>query len=465
MKGQFKKLIAGFLLFSLTLSMFSVTAGAAGTSEAVTRSALISGGASEPAVSEDAFIKGTADRTAQLDISSATWKKVGSSWRLKSSSGKYKKGFVKYKGDYYYFDSKGNMKVGWFKVSGKKYFASRCVGAKNKGKILTGLFKIDNKYYYLNPKSKPHAGVMMTGFQKVNGSRRYFQSNGIVKTGWFTVKGSKYYGSKTESTIGKLLTGTRKIGNSTYQFDSNGKLLRTVSISSVNANSPASVKYQHMIDISEWQGGSIDFKKVKASGVKSVIIRCGYGKFDGHFHTDDYFYNNIKKAKAAGLSVGIYYFSYAYTRQQAINEANHCLRLIKGYKINLPVYFDWEYDSMNKARKHMSSKSFKNTNWRTNITDMTAAFCKTIAQNGYRAGFYFNLDYLNRYYNLSKLKNYSKWYAYWGSNKPGSNIWAHANGLPTPTAYDVWQFTSRGRIPGTSGYIDCDLLLKPSIKK
>jgi GH25 family lysozyme M1 (1,4-beta-N-acetylmuramidase) len=221
-----------------------------------------------------------------------------------------------------------------------------------------------------------------------------------------------------------------------------------------------------VLDVSQWQG-KIDFNKVKASGVSAVIIRCGYGKYKagGSMNTDSYFYQNIKNAKAAGLAVGVYYFSYAYTRQQAINEANHCLRIIKGYGLNLPVYFDWEYDSMTKAKKFMGSKAFKKVNWRNNITDMTAAFCDTITRGGYRAGYYFNLQYLNNYYTPSKLTRYSTWYAIWGNNKPGANPWLHANKMSAPTQYDVWQFTSRGKVPGINGYVDCDLLLKPSIKK
>ena len=113
MKGQFKKLIAGLLLFSLTLGMFSVSAGAAVTADADMNTAAVSGQASEIVVSSDSFVKSRSEAIAQLDISSAKWKKVNGQWRLRSSSGKYKKGFVKYKGSYYFFDANGNLKVGF----------------------------------------------------------------------------------------------------------------------------------------------------------------------------------------------------------------------------------------------------------------------------------------------------------------------------------------------------------------
>ena len=463
MKGQFRKAAAVLLLLTLMLSSLSVTAGAAMITKAEGESAAVSTEAAEAVVDTDSFVKSRAESVSQLDISAAKWKNVGGNWRLKSH-GKYKTGFVKYKGSYYYFNSSGNLVVGFFKSGGKTYFASRTTGAKGKGKILTGLRKIDGYYYYLSPSKNPHKGAVMTGFQKINNRRYYFNSAGRMQTGWIQVSGSWYYGSTASSSLGVLLTGTHKIGTTTYQFDSNGRRIRTVSIASASS-APASSRYQHFLDISEHQR-SIDFNKVKKAGIKGVIIRCGYGKFDKKSnHTDKYFFNNIKKAKAAGLSVGIYWFSYAYNRQQAVNEANYCVNLIKTYKINLPVYFDWEYDSMTKAKRNMGSKAFKNTKWRKNITDMTAAFCNTVTQKGYRAGYYFNLHYLNTYYDTSKLKKYSTWYAFWGSNKPGSNIWNHANTMKTPTAYDLWQFTSRGKVNGISGYVDCDLLLKPSIKK
>lgn len=459
MKIQFRKLAAGFLAFSLTLSTLGMTAGAAVTSDVMSGSAQMSGEATEAPVSGDTLIRTRSESAAQFDVSSLTWSKVGSNWRLKDSNGSYKKGFVKYNGEYYYFDANGNMKVGWFTIAGKRYFTSRTTGAKGKGILLTGLWKIDGHYYYLNPVSKPYKGAVTTGFQKIKGHLYYFNSSGRMVTGWFTVSGNKYYAVTSGSAIGQLFTAPHTYGNAVYRFDSSGKYLGKTA-----APLPASSKYLHMLDLSQWQG-SMDFNKIKASGVKAVIIRCGYGKFDGKLHTDNYFYENIKKAKAAGLAVGVYFFSYAYNNQMAVDEAKYVLRLIKGYKMNLPVYFDWEYDSMTKAKKNMSRSAYKKTNWRTNITNMTAAFCNTITQNGYRAGYYFNLDYRNNYYDPSKLTRYSTWYAYWGTNKPGSNIWAHANTIKTPTSYDLWQFTSRGRIPGISGYVDCNLLLKPSIKR
>ena len=460
MKKQSGRLVAWFLLFSLLAGAFCMPAEAAARTGTM-RAAAGKAEARGTAAKIDAFMTDSTESHTPIgaDVSNVTWKTVGGKLRLQNSNGTYRKGFVKYSGKLYYFNSSGNLKVGFFTVGGKKYFASYVQGAKGKGQILTGLVKIGSAYYYLNPSSSPYPGAVATGFQKISGRRYYFRSDGKMVTGWFTVSGTRYYAScNKKGHLGMLLTGVQKIGNSTYRFDSNGKLLGMLS------SSLASNKYTHMIDVSEWQG-SIDFKKVRAAGVKAVIIRCGYGKFDGNLHTDKYFYQNIKNAKAAGLKIGVYFFSYAYTKKMAVEEAKYVLGLLKGYNLNLPVFFDWEYDSMDKAKAHMSKSAYRKTNWRSQITEMTRSFCSTIRQNGRPAGFYFNLAYLNNYYDLSKLGGYSTWYAYWGTNKPGSNLWTHANTIKTPTRYDLWQFTSAGKIPGIKGTTDCDLLLTGSLMK
>ena len=452
MKKQLGKALACLLLFPLLGGVFAVPAGAAAPAGTLDAAVSAPEKASEAAVSSDAFITESTESHAPIgaDAAGAKWKTVGKHLRLQSSSGSYKKGFVKRNGKLYYFDSKGNLKVGFFTVGGKKYYASYVKGEKGKGQILTGLVKIGAYFYSLDPSSS-HPGAAATGFRTINGRRYYFQSDGRMITGWFTVSGSKYYAScNKKGHLGMLLTGVQKIGSKTYRFDANGKLISQVA----DSNAPASGQYTHMIDVSQFQG-AINFQQVKAAGVNAVIIRAGYG--DNNI--DPYFYANIRNAKAAGLKVGLYWFSYAYTNQMAVNEAKYVLRALGSYSLDLPIFFDWEYSSMDYAHKHGKKPG------RSQITEMTGAFCNTITQSGKRAGFYFNLAYLNNYYDLSKLQRYSTWYAFWGTNKPGSNIWAHANTMSAPTRYDLWQFTSRGKISGIKGYVDCDLLLNSSLIK
>lgn len=446
MQKQFTKLLSVFLLCTLLTGTTGIHAAAAVRTDL--QESLSAGLVQEKNAENDRSGLNTnrTDTTLSVNAASLTWTKVGNNLRLKDSRGKYKTGFVKYRNRLYYFDKSGNLKTGFFKVGTKRYYASTRLGYKGKGQILTGIVKIGKYFYYLNPSSRPYAGVVSKGFRKVGSRRYYFNSKYHMVTGWFTVSGSRYYAScNKKGHYGALLTGVQKIGNMTYRFDSSGRMVGSLS---------NSARYTHMIDVSEHQG-NIDFKKVKASGVKAVIIRAGHNSSN----IDKYFYSNIKKAKAAGLKVGIYWFSYAYTRSMAVTEAKFCLRVIRKYSLNLPVYFDWEYDSMKKANKRGAYPG------RNEITNMTYDFCNTITRGGRRAGYYFNLHYLNSYYTPSKLTRFSTWHAYWGTNSYADNIWSRANSMTAPTKYDVWQFSSRGRIPGISGNVDCDLLLKGSLLK
>ena len=166
----------------------------------------------------------------QNSSSGLTWKEIGGHLYLRNSKGKNVKGFVRYQGGSYYFDSSGRMKTGFFTVSGKTYYASRTRGAKGKGLILTGLVRVGSYYYYLDPASSPHAGSVCHGFRYIKGRRYYFNEKGRMLTGWFTVSGSKYYGSCNKSGhYGALLTGVHTIGRIKYLFTSDGKLSANLS--------------------------------------------------------------------------------------------------------------------------------------------------------------------------------------------------------------------------------------------
>lgn len=192
-----------------------------------------------------------------------------------------------------------------------------------------------------------------------------------------------------------------------------------------------------IIDVS-YHNGNIDFKQVKNAGIQGVIIRAGYGLST----VDSKFNAYIKDCLAAGLSVGIYWFSYAYTIDLVKREAEFCLQTLKPYKnkITLGVFFDWEYDSMNYAKKYGVNCG------KTLITNMTLEFCKLIAAAEYKAGYYLNLDYANNYYDESKLKGYLRWFARYVSTRQ--------------TNCYLWQYSSTGKIPGISGNVDLDELIE-----
>lgn len=194
-----------------------------------------------------------------------------------------------------------------------------------------------------------------------------------------------------------------------------------------------------IIDISTYQS-NINWTKVKGAGIKGVIIRAGYGT-----NQDKRFKEHITGAQKVGLPVGIYWFSYAYTDSMAKKEAELCMKIIKPYKIQLPVYFDWEYDSMRFAKQHGRAPS------KSLITSMTAVFCKALESNGYKAGVYYNYDYKQNHYDLNKLSKYSFWYALY-QNKVASGC-------------DMQQYTSSGKVDGIAGSVDMNYLINEKILK
>ena len=192
-----------------------------------------------------------------------------------------------------------------------------------------------------------------------------------------------------------------------------------------------------IIDVSEHQG-RIDFNKVKASDIDGVIIRAGFGKGN----IDERFKENIEGAIEAGFdNIGVYWFSYAFTVEMAKREAQFCNDVIAAYKdkLNLGVYYDWEYDSMHYARKNHAVMN------RDLITDMNKVFCQRIEELGYIAGYYVNYDYERNYIISSILKHYKKWYAQYSYNRESDCF--------------IWQYASTGRVNGIAGNVDMNDLI------
>ena len=185
------------------------------------------------------------------------------------------------------------------------------------------------------------------------------------------------------------------------------------------------------IDISEHQG-QIDFAKVKGS-VDGVILRCGYGQ-NG---IDKQFQRNIRECNRLGIPCGVYFFSYAYTPEMAKKEAERCLAMIAPYRVELPVAFDFEYDSVNYAKKFgvIVNPSLANA-----IVD---AFCSTVEAAGYYCMNYANPDFLNRY--MTNVARYDLWLASWPKvvdvSKP-------------PRKCGIWQWGGREYDGITTGTVD-----------
>lgn len=190
------------------------------------------------------------------------------------------------------------------------------------------------------------------------------------------------------------------------------------------------------IDVSE-HNGVLDWAAIKRAGIKFAIIRDGYGVS----HVDNQFKANMAGAIAQGLLIGVYHFSYALDAACAKKEAAFCIKLLEPYKdkIVLPVYFDFEYDTVDYAAKCgvTLGKSAFNAH--------TVAFCEAVKSAGYAPGVYYNKDYYNRMVDLNSVGGYSQWYAQYAS-------------APSVTSYDLWQYSSSYTIPGCAGRFDVNVL-------
>lgn len=189
------------------------------------------------------------------------------------------------------------------------------------------------------------------------------------------------------------------------------------------------------IDVSKWQK-EIDWDKVKNEGVDFAIIRCGYrGSVTGSLVEDPYFEQNIKGARAAGIKVGVYFFTQAINEVEAVEEASMVLNLIKGYKLSYPVFIDVE------GSGGRADGIDKNTR-----TAAVNAFCKTIQNGGYKAGIYANKTWFESKMNTGSLTGYKIWLAQYAA-------------APTykATRYDMWQYTSKGKVSGISGNVDMNI--------
>ena len=187
------------------------------------------------------------------------------------------------------------------------------------------------------------------------------------------------------------------------------------------------------IDVSKYQG-NINFKKVKDAGVQFVIIRIGYGQYESQ--KDEKFEANYEGFRGVGIPVGVYLYSYAKSVNDAKKEANTVLKWLNGRELNLPVYYDIE----DKSQINLGKGT---------LTNMCEAFCDTIEKAGYWAGVYTNKYFFTTYLDYEKLEEK---YTIWVAQYNDTNTYRGK--------YDMWQYTSSGKVNGISGNVDMDILYR-----
>lgn len=208
--------------------------------------------------------------------------------------------------------------------------------------------------------------------------------------------------------------------------------------SSTPAKAPTTSVKNKGMDISAWQGNIsvANFKKAKDSGIKFVILRVGYTGSSSRKPTiDSVFENNYKNAIAAGLPVGVYFYSLATTTSLAKQEADFVVSKLKGKKITYPVYIDME----DNATQGKASKA--------TLASVCNTFCNTVAAAGYKPGVYASLSWFN-----NKIGNitasHSKWVAQYYKE------------CQYKGAYDMWQYSSTTKVPGIADKVDVNWCYK-----
>ena len=192
------------------------------------------------------------------------------------------------------------------------------------------------------------------------------------------------------------------------------------------------------IDVSAYQG-DIDWHQVAEAGVDFAIIRLGYRGYEsGKLAEDKFARQNLEGAAAAGIQLGVYFFSQALTVEEAREEAQFVLEMIDPYEVAMPVVYDWE---------HVDNENARTNNMDPYVaTDCAKAFLEVIDEAGYWPMMYFNTFQARKLFYLDQLMEYDFWLA------------LYSDRMTFPYKVDMWQYTCTGTIPGVFGDVDVNVL-------
>lgn len=198
---------------------------------------------------------------------------------------------------------------------------------------------------------------------------------------------------------------------------------------------------KNVIDVSYYQG-NIDWVAVKQAGIDYAIIRAGYRGYGekGTLNKDKNFDRNIKEAIAAGIEVGVYFFSQAISEIEASIEAEYVLQLIDDYEVLLPVVIDFEYAS---SEEGLVGRLYNANLSKKEATRVCMSFCDTVDSAGYQAMVYANKSMLENNLNASEI---AQSYKIWLANYTTSTSYGGS--------YEFWQYAQDGMVEGISGKVD-----------
>lgn len=178
--------------------------------------------------------------------------------------------------------------------------------------------------------------------------------------------------------------------------------------------------FQQGADLSKFNR-NVNMKLAKQNGMDFVILKAG----SGYSGEDPKFQQNYNNAKAAGLNVGAYWYSYAVNVEEAKEEAVRFMKILGKKQFEYPVYLDFEDPSQRKIPKKTK-------------TDMAIAFMSILEKNGFYTGLYSSGSWINNQFERERLKDYDIWIAHWHVTNPNCY---------TPD-YGMWQFTNKSKIKG-----------------
>lgn len=210
---------------------------------------------------------------------------------------------------------------------------------------------------------------------------------------------------------------------------------------------------QQGIDVS-YHNGTLDWSTIKAAGVDFAILRAAYRGYgtEGTLVRDAKFAEYMQGAMSQGIPVGAYIYSQAITTAEAVQEANYILNIVRGYSLDLPIVFDYEFAGVKTGRLDSAWSSGKLN--KSKMTDIALAFCDTIKNAGYDAMVYANKTFLSKNLDHEVIENagYDVWLAHYTTNTNYTGD------------YKIWQYTSSGKIPGIEGKrFDCNFMYSGTI--
>ena len=258
---------------------------------------------------------------------------------------------------------------------------------------------------------KDDKGTPATMADYKSGAKFYSKKETTTYYGWQSLNGKSYYYDKN----GNPVSGEQVIHGVKYNFGSDGQLM----ISGTG------------IDVSRHQG-NIDWAAA-SSAISFAIVRVGYRSIGtGALNIDPKGVQNIQGAKAHGITTGAYFYSTAQSEAQAVEEASLAIQQVQAAGgVSMPIFIDWEGNSRTNAVDANTAAAIIN------------AFCTTVRNSGYRAGLYSDKNHLTHKINMGNVSG-------------GTVIWcAQYNTRCTYSGhYDMWQYTSKGSVPGINGNVD-----------